>query len=73
MQEIENQELLKLGTHIKKLRKAKRLTLASLCYKNGLEPSTICRIERGLVEVKYLTLIKIAEAFGLSKDELLKF
>ena len=73
MQEIEKQELLKLGQHIKKLRKTKKLTMAALCYRNGLEPSTLCRIEKGQVEVKYLTLIKIAKALGLSKDELLKF
>ena len=75
MQEIENvnTDLLKLGRHIKELRKSKKLTLAALCYRNGLEPSTLCRIEKGQVEVKYLTLLKIAEAFKLRIYELLKY
>ena len=73
MQEKEKLDLIKLGQHIKNLRKTKKLTLASLCYKNGLEPSTLCRIEKGQVEVKYLTLLKIAAAFNLHVYELLKF
>ena len=55
------------------LRKKHKLTLESLCYRNGLEPSTLSRIEKGIVEPKYLTLLKIAEAFSLKIDELLKF
>lgn len=38
--------LQKLGNHIKKLRKERKLTISALCYKNGLEPSTISRIKR---------------------------
>ena len=68
-----NEELLKLGKHIYNLRKEHKLTLESLCYRNGLEPSTLSRIEKGIVEPKYLTLLKIAEAFSLKIDELLKF
>ncbi len=68
-----NKELLKLGKHIYNLRKKHKLTLESLCYRNGLEPSTLSRIEKGIVEPKYLTLLKIAEAFSLKIDELLKF
>ena len=49
-------ELVILGQKIKKLRKQKKLTLSALCYRNGLEPSTVSRIEAGIVEAKYLTL-----------------
>lgn len=70
MQDI---ELKKLGNHIKKLRKERKLTISALCYKNGLEPSTISRIEKGLVEPKYLTLLNIAKAFNLTLSEFLNF
>jgi len=65
-----NDKIKKLGEHIKKLRKSKKHTLSSLSYRNGLEPSTISRIEKGLVEPKYLTLLRIAEALEISVSEL---
>ena len=72
MQEIDK-ELIILGERIKRLRKEKDLTLENLCYKNGLEPSTLSRIEKGNVEAKYLTLVKIAKAFNIELKDLLDF
>ncbi len=70
---MQRNELQKLGNHIKKLRKERKLTISALCYKNGLEPSTISRIEKGQIEPKYLTLLNIAKAFDLSLTEFLNF
>ena len=70
---MQDVELVKLGKHITKLRKERKLTISALCYKNGLEPSTISRIEKGLVEPKYLTLLSIAKAFNLTLAEFLNF
>ncbi len=70
---MQSNELQKLGNHIKKLRKERKLTISALCYKNGLEPSTISRIEKGQIEPKYLTLMNIAKAFDLSIAEFLNF
>ena len=70
---MQSNELQKLGNHIKKLRKERKLTISALCYKNGLEPSTISRIEKGQIEPKYLTLMNIAKAFNLSIAEFLNF
>lgn len=64
-------ELKKLGEHLKKLRKSRKLTLESLCYRNGLEPSTVSRIEQGIVEPKYLTLLRLSDAFDMTISELL--
>ncbi len=72
MQE-DSEKLLKLGQHIKTLRKQRKLTLESLCYKNGLEPSTVSRIEQGIVEPKYLTLLKLADAYKMTISKLLDF
>ena len=68
-----NTELLILGKHVKELRKSRKLTLENLCYKNGLEPSTVARIEKGLVEPKYLTLLKLAKAFKIKLKDLVDF
>ena len=70
---MQQEELIKLGNHIKQLRKKKKMTLSALCYRNGLEPSTVSRIEAGIVEAKYLTLLKLASAFDLEIHELLNF
>ena len=72
MQE-KNKNLQHLGKHIKSIRQQKKLTLEALCYKNGLEPSTISRIEQGSVDPKYLTLLKLAEAFKMNLSQLLDF
>ncbi len=68
-----NEELLKLGQHIKALRKQRKLTLETLCYRNDLEPSTVSRIEKGIVEPKYLTLLKLADAYKMNLSQLLDF
>ena len=68
-----NEELFKLGQHIKALRKQRKLTLEALCYRNGLEPSTIIRIEQGIVEPKYLTLLKLADAYKMKLSKLIDF
>ena len=69
---MQDDNLIILGNHIKRLRKQKGLTLSALCYRNGLEPSTVSRIESGLTEAKYLTLLKLANAFNMSISEFLK-
>lgn len=69
---MQDDELTKLGKHIKTLRKKRKLTLSALCYRNALEPSTVSRIEAGIVEAKYLTLLKLAKAFNMELCEFLK-
>lgn len=69
---MQDKNLIILGNHIKNLRKQKGLTLSALCYRNGLEPSTVSRIESGLTEAKYLTLLKLANAFNMPIYEFLK-
>jgi transcriptional regulator with XRE-family HTH domain len=60
----------KLGARIKGLRKEKKLTLSALCYKNGLEPSTVSRVEKAKVDVKLSTLLKITEALEIDLSDL---
>jgi transcriptional regulator with XRE-family HTH domain len=66
------QETKKLGNYIRKLREDKNLSLNSFSYKNGLEPSTLSRIETGIIDPKYSTLVKIAAGLDIKVSELLK-
>ncbi len=69
MQE-DKEKLLQLGAKLKKVRKSRKLTLESVCYKNGLEPSTLSRIEQGAVDPKYLTLAKIINALNIKMKDI---
>ena len=69
--QINNEQLITFGKHIKNLRKERKITLTNLCYKNGLEPSTISRMEMGLVEPKLFTLVKLAKAMKTDMNNLI--
>ena len=68
-----NKELLHLfGEHIKTLRTKKKMSLNEFAYKSLLiTPATQSRIENGLVDLKFSTLIKIANAMNITPSELL--
>lgn len=65
-----NEFLIKLGNKIKTLRTSKKLTLEALCYPNGLEPSTVMRIEKAQTVAKITTLLKLASAFNITLSDL---
>ncbi len=70
----ENKKLIQqLGKRIYDLRKSRNLTRDNFCYKNYLDPSNLAKYEKGLVEPKYTTLVKIAKAFNMTISELLDF
>lgn len=71
MQKENKEFLIKLGERIKSLRTSKKLTLEALCYPNGLEPSTVMRIEKAQTVAKITTLLKLSQAFCISLSELL--
>ncbi len=70
---MQDDELIKLGNRIREFRLKTGLSLCALCYRNGIEVSTLSRIEKAEVEAKYLTLKKIAKAFKMELCDLLKF
>ncbi len=69
----ENERLLQLfGRHIKNLRLQKKQSLNEFAYKSLLLTSaTQSRIENGLVDLKFSTLVKIANALEITPSELL--
>ena len=66
-------DFLKLGYKIKFCRTQKGLSQFDLSLKTGLTTRTISRIECGIIDPKYSTLVKIAEALGVDITELLIF
>lgn len=57
---------------LRQLREAKNISLNYFAFKNYIEPSTLSRIEKGLLELKLSNLVKIAKGFDMTPSELLK-
>ena len=66
-------DFLKLGYKIKYLRTKRGFSQLDLSLKTGLTTRTISRIECGVIDPKYSTLIKISEALEINITELLTF
>lgn len=66
-------DFLKLGYKIKYLRSKKGLSQLDLSLKTGLTTRTISRIERGTIDPKYSTLVRISEALDSKLIDLLNF
>lgn len=59
-----------IGHRIREIRKAKRLSQATLAEISDVEPSYISHIERGATKASLITLIRIANALEVTLDEL---
>ncbi len=70
----QDKKLLKLiGKRIKKLRIEKNKSLNSFAFNDCLITSaTLSRVENGLVDLKFTTLIKIANALDIPPSKLLE-
>jgi transcriptional regulator with XRE-family HTH domain len=67
----EKQRLKQLGAHVKKLRVARGYSQDRLYLEGGFSSrGTISKVERGLVNPGYLTLLKIAETIGVPLKKL---
>lgn len=51
---------------LRELRKERQLTLEALGLLAGVDVATISRIERGLVEARPQTIVKLARGLGMS-------
>jgi transcriptional regulator with XRE-family HTH domain len=62
-----------LGERIKEIRVVQRITQDRLAYKAGVSRVTIGRLESGgQADTSWQNVVKLARAFGLTVDELLK-
>lgn len=60
-----------VGTRIRRFRKAQGLTQQSLAELSRQEPSNISHIERGATKLSLPTIVNIANALGVTVDDLL--
>lgn len=73
MQQYDKEMLKLLGKRISELRFKKSASLNKFAFKRGLITSaTLSRVENGLVNVKFTTLLRISQALGISLSELFK-
>ena len=60
-----------IGIRIRRLRKAQGLTQQTLAEMSDQEPSNLSHIERGATKLSLPTIVSIANALGVSVDDLL--
>ena len=70
---MDKTDFLILGYKIKFERSKKKLSQMDLSLKTGLTTRSLSRIECGIIDPKFSTLIKIAEALEIDLCELLNF
>lgn len=68
-----NKNLKILGKRIQELRLEKSKSLNKFIFQQGgISTATLSRIENGIVNIKFNTLIKISAILGISISDLLK-
>lgn len=73
MKSTENaSQLIQLGARVRELRMKKSLTQVELASKCSLDRNYIGMLERGERNPSYVTLLKIAQGFGIPLSQLLK-
>ena len=60
-----------IGVRVRRYRKEKGLTQQTLAELSNQEPSNISHIERGATKLSLPTLVSIANALGVTADQLL--
>lgn len=65
--------MVKFGSNLKELRKAKGLSQEKLALEAGFELSQIYRIEAGIVNTSISHVAAIAKALNIKPEELFKF
>ncbi|NLF83603.1 MAG: helix-turn-helix transcriptional regulator [Candidatus Gastranaerophilales bacterium] len=71
MQQQDKKILKRLGRRIKKLREEQKYSLNEFALGKGITPATLSRIENELVDVKFITLVKVSNAFQIPLGEIL--
>lgn len=70
--QYETPEILKkFGLKVRKLRQDKGLSLNMFAYENDLSKASVSKIERGIIDFRFSTLLQIANALEISLSELL--
>ncbi|GAA4803359.1 helix-turn-helix transcriptional regulator [Litoribaculum gwangyangense] len=68
---VDNEAIIKLGRRIKFLRYEKNMTQMDVAVLVNIDASAVRRYEKGKVEMGFTTLIKFAEAFEVTVNDLI--
>jgi transcriptional regulator with XRE-family HTH domain len=70
----EDKETLKeFGSNLQKIRKRKGLSLRALSHECSIDFSDIGKIERGEINVTLLTIVQLAKALDVPREELFRW
>ena len=73
MQQIDQENLKTFGVIVRQLRIKKSPSLNKLAFsRDGVTSATLSRIENGLVDFKFSTLIKLSQTLDIPLSELFK-
>jgi HTH-type transcriptional regulator, competence development regulator len=64
-EKIYNEELKKFGVRLRKIRKRNNLTQLDLDIRTGIQRSEISRIENGLRNIEFYTIVKLSLALDI--------
>lgn len=71
MKRVDKQNLKAFGKIIRKIRKSKSSSLNNIAFNNdGVTSATLSRIENGLVDFKFSTLINLSRTLNVPLSEL---
>ena len=70
---MENEQLIKFGVRIRELRKTKNWSQEELAEQSGFHRTYIGMIERGERNPSLLNILKFAQAFQLTLNELFNY
>lgn len=71
MQQDEKQIIKLLGNYLKTLRESQNKSLNIFAYENDMTTATVSRVENGLVDSKFSTLIKYAKGLEIPLETIL--
>ena len=61
----------RFGERLRKLREKQDKSLNMFAYENDLSKASVSKIERGIIDFRFSTLIQLANALGMPLSELL--
>jgi transcriptional regulator with XRE-family HTH domain len=65
--------LKKFGENLRRLRKAKGLSLREMSYACSIDNSKIAKIEKGMINITFTTLLQLALALELHPTSLVEY
>ena len=71
MQYETDKTLKRFGKRLKQLRESKDISLNMFAYENDIPKSSLSKIENGIIDFRFSTLLKIANALEIPLSELL--